>query len=59
MASRGLVMWSDVQPTQEWINNHIPEVSNLIMHFPLSVCVCIVKPLNKEHFGGIESTLYS
>jgi anaphase-promoting complex subunit 1 len=26
MASRGLIMWSDVQPTQEWINNHIPEI---------------------------------
>ena len=61
MASRGLIMWSDVQPTQEWIDNHIPEVSNLTMHFPLCVCVCVsvVKPLNKEHFGVIESTLYS
>ncbi|CAI8050482.1 Anaphase-promoting complex subunit 1 [Geodia barretti] len=26
MASRGLIMWSDVQPTQEWIDNHIPEI---------------------------------
>ena len=27
--SRGLIMWDNIQPAQEWIDSHIPEVTIL------------------------------
>ena len=31
MMARGLVMWDDIQPTEDWINSNIPPVSSPVI----------------------------
>ena len=44
--SHGLIMWDSIEPTQEWINTHIPHVSTQQRHiYHQQQTLCIVLAL--------------